>query len=36
MTFNYESDNNATVAGSSMTNFTGNLGVNVAAGNSNA
>jgi len=36
MTFNYESDNNATVAGSSLTNFTGNLGLNVAAGNSNA
>jgi len=34
-TFNYESDNNATVAGSSLSEFTGNLGLNVAAGNSN-
>ncbi len=35
-TFNYEADNNATVAGSSLANFEGNLGLNVAAGNSNA
>ncbi len=34
-TFNYESDNNATIAGDSLNNFSGNLGLNVAAGNSN-
>ncbi|NLN59900.1 MAG: hypothetical protein GX147_04200 [Deltaproteobacteria bacterium] len=35
VTFNYEADNNATIADSSFEDFTGNLGVNVAAGNSN-
>lgn len=35
-TYNYESDNNASIAGSSLQDFTGNLGLNVAAGNSNA
>ena len=34
-TFNYESDNNATIAGDSLNDFSGNLGLNVAAGNSN-
>lgn len=35
-TFNYEADNNAIVEGSTLNNFSGNLGLNVVAGNSNA
>jgi len=35
-TFNYEADNTATVEGNSLNNFSGNLGLNVVAGNSNA
>lgn len=35
VTFNYESDNTATIEGDSLQDFSGNMGLNVAAGNSN-